>query len=321
MTRRVPRLITAALLAASTTATLASTAGAAQAAPARGVPAARAADVSAAGEICTSSAAPATAQRLGTAIAAALRGRSGTESVAVYDLKRKLWCGVGSSTHYDSASTVKATILGALLRKVLDEKRHMTSSELSLAKSMITKSDNTAATKLWNHVGRTRMQRFLSQAGMTNTKLGSGGYWGLTQITARDEIVLLRKFTEPNRLLTDHARNYALTLMHEVISSQRWGTPAGTPSGVTWHVKNGWLPRQNKYWRVHSLGAFTGGGQSYTIVVLTRDTPSMAYGVSTIERVARAVHHGLNPNLRSMTTESVPDIPWERSDGSVPADV
>ncbi|RMI47928.1 hypothetical protein EBO15_00625 [Actinomadura harenae] len=271
--------------------------------------------------MCSSSTSPTTAKRVGAAIAAALRGRSGTESVAVYDLKRKLWCGVASGTHYDSASTVKATILGALLRKVLDERRSMTSSELSLAKSMITKSDNAATTKLWNHVGRTRMQRFLGQVGMTHTKLGSGGYWGLTQITARDEIVLLRKFTEPNKLLTDHARKYALGLMHQVIPSQRWGTPAGTPSGITWHVKNGWLPRHNKYWRVHSIGAFTGSGQSYTIVVLTRDTPTMGYGVTTIERVARAVHHGLNPGLKSMTTDSVPVIPWERSDGSVPANV
>ncbi|WP_084337209.1 serine hydrolase [Actinomadura oligospora] len=318
MTRRVPRALTAALL---TTAAITSTAGAAQAAPARGVPSTLAADVSASAAICTSSVSPTTAKRVGSAIAAALRGRSGSESVAVYDLKRKLWCGVGSGTHYDSASTVKATVLGALLRKVLDERRKMTSSELSLAKSMITKSDNAATTKLWNHVGRTRMQRFLGQAGMTHTRLGSGGYWGLTQITARDEIVLLRKFTEPNKLLTDKARNYGLGLMHQVVPSQRWGTPAGTPSGITWHVKNGWLPRHNKYWRVHSLGAFTGSGQSYTIVVLTRDTPSMAYGVSTIERVARAVHHGLNPGMRSMSTESVPNIPWERSDGSVPPNV
>ncbi|MEV4257528.1 serine hydrolase [Spirillospora sp. NPDC049652] len=317
MTRRLPRLLTTALLATALT----STAGAAQAAPARGVPTTRAADVSAAAAVCTSTAAPGTAKRVGTAITAALRGRSGTESVAVYDLKRKLWCGVASGSHYDSASTVKVTVLGALLRKVLDERRAMTSSELSLAKSMITKSDNAATTKLWNHVGRTRMQRFLQQAGMTHTKLGAGGYWGLTQITARDEIVLLRKFNEPNTLLTDKARNYGLTLMHQVVSSQRWGTPAGTPSGITWHVKNGWLPRHNKYWRVHSIGAFSGRGQSYTIVVLTRDTPSMAYGVATIERVARAVHRGLNPDLRSMSTQSVPGIPWERSDGSVPPNV
>ncbi|RFU39680.1 hypothetical protein DZF91_21070 [Actinomadura logoneensis] len=316
MTRRLPRLLTTALLATALT----STAGAAQAAPARGVRTA-ATDVSAAAAVCTSTAAPGTAKRVGAAITAALRGRSGAESVAVYDAKRKLWCGVGPGTRYDSASTVKATILGALLRKVLDERRAMTSSELSLAKSMITKSDNTAATKLWNHVGRARMQRFLAQAGMTHTTLGSGGYWGLTQITARDEIVLLRKFNEPNKLLTDKARNYALALMHQVIPSQRWGTPAGTPSGITWHVKNGWLPRHNKYWRVHSIGAFSGRGQSYTIVVLTRDTPSMAYGVATIERVARAVHHGLNPDLRGMSTQSVPGIPWERSDGSVPPNV
>ncbi|MFC4908880.1 serine hydrolase [Actinomadura gamaensis] len=318
MTRRVPRVLTAAVL----TAALASTAGAAQAAPVRGAsPTPAGGTSSSAAAICSSPSAPATAKRLGNAIAAALRGRSGTESVAVYDVERKLWCGVLAGRRFDSASVVKATILGALLRKVLDEKRPMTASEKSLAKKMITRSDNDAASKLWTHVGRTRMQRFLGQAGMTQTTLGSGGYWGLTQITARDEIVLLRKYTERNGLLTDKARSYALGLMHEVISSQRWGTPAGTPSGITWHVKNGWLPRHGSAWRVHSIGAFTGRGHSYTIAVLTRDTPSMAYGVSTIERVARAVHGNLNPGLRSLTTQGAQNVPWEQSDGSVPPNV
>ncbi|MCP2340442.1 serine hydrolase [Actinomadura rupiterrae] len=320
VTRRVPRALAAALLTTALTSTaLTSAAGTAQAAPARDARPPLTGDATAdAASICSSKTSPTTARRLGTAIAAALRGRTGTESVAVYDRERRLWCGVSSGSHYDSASVVKATILGALLRKVLDEKRHMSASEKSLAKKMITKSDNNAASALWAHVGRTRMQRFLRQAGMTHTTLGEGRYWGLTQITAYDEISLLRRFTEPNGLLTTKARTYALTLMHEVIPSQRWGTPSGTPSGITWHVKNGWLPRHGKNWRVHSIGAFTGGGRSYTIAVLTRDTPSMAYGVATIERVAHAVHRGLNPGLRAMSTEHDAHIPWERSDGSVP---
>lgn len=71
------------------------------------------------------------------------------------------------------------------------------------------------------------------------------------------------------------------------------GDPAGRPADVTWHVKNGWLPRPGRHWRVHSIGGFDGHGEDYMIVVLTQDTPSMGYGIATIERVARTVHHSL----------------------------
>ena len=269
---------------------------------------------------CSSSEHPAIARKLGGQIRAALAGRTGTESVAVYDRRRGLRCAIAAGSHYDSASVVKATILGALLRKAADENRSLTAAEKSLAHKMITQSDNGAASTLWRSVGRTRMNRFLNQAGMTHTTLGPAGYWGLTQITAQDQIQLLSRYTAPGTLLPDEARKYVLTLMNSVIASQRWGAPAGHPAGVTWHVKNGWLPRHDRYWRVHSIGAFDGHDADYMIVVLTRDTPSMAYGVQTIERVARAVHRTLNPDLQPITHESLPKDTWEKSDGSVPAD-
>ncbi|MEU5880861.1 serine hydrolase [Spirillospora sp. NPDC047279] len=204
-----------------------------------------------------------------------------------------------------------------MLRRAVEQRRWLTSTERTLAGRMMTRSDNAAASALWGAVGRTRMQRFLRLAGMTQTRLGPGRYWGLTQITARDQIKLLTVLTSRTKVLTDRARRYELSLMNKVIPSQRWGTPAGRPGGVRWHVKNGWLPRHGRYWRVHSIGAFSGRGQDYMIVVLTRGTPSMTYGVRTIERVARAVHGRLNPGQRT-TTETVPDETWETSDGSVP---
>ncbi|MBO2455570.1 serine hydrolase [Actinomadura barringtoniae] len=319
MPRGIRKSFSAALLAGTVLTSSLAIAPAASAAP-RTTPTGAGAAAAAAANPCTSSAHPKMARTLGNAIRSALRGRTGTESVAVYDRKRHIYCAVDSSRHYDSASVVKATILGALLRKVLDQKRKMTSTEKSLAYKMITRSDNDAASSLWRSVGRTRMQRFLKQAGMSQTKLGPTHYWGLTQITARDQIRLLNVYTARNRILSDKARNYGLGLMGKVISSQRWGTPTGRPSGVHWHVKNGWLPRHGRYWRVHSIGTFDGRGQDYEIVVLTRDTPSMAYGIRTIERVARAVHNNLNPGMRSAYIESIPDSTWETSDGSVPAD-
>ncbi|WP_116026594.1 serine hydrolase [Thermomonospora umbrina] len=270
----------------------------------------------AASQPCASRRHPVVARRLGHAITSALSARTGTEAVGVYDHRRGLTCWVRGGRRYDSASVVKVTVLGVLLRRAMDRRRSLTSRERSLARAMITRSDNDATSQLWRSLGRTRLQRFLDRAAMTQTRLGKGGYWGLTQITARDEIRLLRVLTHRNGLLNDTSRAYALKLMSEVVSSQRWGVPAGAPKGSRMHLKNGWLPRHGRYWRVHSIGAFRGGDRDYTIVVLTQDTPSMSYGIRTIERVARAVHRHLNPADTSGIPATPPDPSWETSDGS-----
>jgi hypothetical protein len=119
------------------------------------------------------------------------------------------------------------------------------------------------------------------------------GYWGLTQITANDQVVLLRLLLNGNAVLDPASRSYALRLMAEVIPSQRWGVPVGAPASLTVHVKNGWLPRATHGWRIHSIGCCTGHGGNYSIVVLTQDNPTMAYGITTIEKIAEAINRDL----------------------------
>ena len=146
---------------------------------------------------------------------------------------------------------------------------------------MITKSDNDATSALWRQLKAARVKAFLRAAGMTRTVPGSGGYWGLTQITANDEEKLLERVTRPNAVLDEDSRTYIRELMHDVVPSQRWGTPAGAPRGTTIQVKNGWLSRATHGWRVHSIGAFTWHGQDYTLTVLTQDNARMKDGVAT----------------------------------------
>jgi len=128
---------------------------------------------------------------------------------------------------------------------------------------------------------------------MSQTQLGQDGYWGLTQVTAHDEMLLLELLALPNSVLTESSRAYELGLMSQVISGQRWGTPAGAPGTVTVHVKNGWLP-DDSGWHINSIGAFTGKGKNYLMAVLTDDSPSEDYGIDTVEGVAKAVHRDLN---------------------------
>jgi hypothetical protein len=268
---------------------------------------------------CLSSAHPKLAARIAQGIHAALSGRSSSVALRVYDKSEDLNCWLNATTHFDSASVVKVTILGTLLREAETQHRQLTSSEVRLARLMITQSDNSAASALWAHVGRGRLRYFLGRAGMKQTQLGPGGYWGLTQITAHDELLLLNLLMYPNTVLDAPSRAFALNLMAQVIPSQRWGVPAGAPAGLTVHVKNGWLPLATHGWRIHSIGCFTGHQRGYSIVVLTEDNPTMAYGITTIERAAQVIHRQLNPAATAFRPPSTPAPSWGRPDEQIPS--
>lgn len=248
-------------------------------------------------------------------INAALAGRKSTTAILVNDRVTKTSCVLRPDTQFDSASVVKTTVLATLLWDAQKSNRALTATEKSRATAMITKSDNDATSALWKQLGVTKVKGFLTAAGMTKTVPGSGGYWGLTQITARDQQRLLALITAKNTVLTDASRAYILDLMNKVISSQRWGTPAGAPSTAKIHVKNGWLPRATHGWRVHSIGAFTGTAHNYQITVLTHDNATMQDGINTIQAVARVVHADLNPTAARSDVFVPPAVPQE----SVPA--
>ena len=282
-------------------------------------PASATVSTTASASFCRSSSHPVLAAKLARDIRAALTGRVSTVALQVDDPRNGLGCWLHNSRQFDSASVVKVTILGALLRLALDQHRYLTSTEAAEARAMITMSDNAAASALWAELGPTHLQHFLDLAGMKQTVLGPDGYWGLTQITAHDQILLLRLLLNKNSVLDAASRGYALSLMAQVIPSQRWGVPAGAPAGYTVHVKNGWLPRATHGWRIHSIGCFTSKGGNYSIVVLTQDNPTMPYGIATIEGVARVIHRDLNPGNTSVIPPSAVSPTWGTADEFIPA--
>ncbi|MFG2022823.1 serine hydrolase [Streptomyces sp. NPDC048825] len=251
--------------------------------------------VAATPQVSCTSAKAGLAAKLQRDITTALANRNGTIAVGLYDRTTRTTCTLRSGTAYDSASIVKVTVLATLLWDARKHNRYLTQRETDLATAMITKSDNSATSTLWRQLGVTKVRGFLAAAGMTQTQPGANGYWGLTQITVRDEQKLLALITARNSVLSDNSRAYISKLMGRVISSQRWGTPAGAPSSVSVHVKNGWLSRSTYGWRVHSIGTFKGGGHDYMISVLTHGNSTMTYGVNTIQGVARAIHRDVVP--------------------------
>jgi hypothetical protein len=272
--------------------------------------------------ICTAPKAHAAlAARLSKDITAALHGRHGQYAVRVEDVRTGVECRLDEGHRFDSASVVKATILAALLRWHQETRTPLSTREKDLAWNMITLSDNDAATALWDELGVPRIQHFLNLAQMTETEPDRYGAWGLTQITARDELQLLRLLTEPNSVLTNASRAYELSLMGSVVSYERWGTPAGAPRGLNVSVKNGWLPYPS-LWIINSIGAFSGHGRDYKMAVLTDDNPSETYGIDTIQAVAEVVHRDLNAGLAPagtpLTAASIPRSQLGRPDETLP---
>ncbi|MDH6116005.1 hypothetical protein ABH930_002132 [Kitasatospora sp. GAS204A] len=274
---------------------------------------------------CTSAHDPQLAARLSKDIASALAGRQDTLAFAVSDDKTGLSCTDHATQHFDSASVIKVTIMGAVLRRAEDEHRYLTDWEDSNLQQMIEASDNTAATNLWQSLGMPRLQAFVNQVGMNDTQLGAGGYWGLSQITAADELKMLNVFSGTPSVITAAAQAYGLTLMNQVDADERWGTPFGAPASISVHVKNGWLPRATHGWRVHSLGIFTGPGKEYRMAVLTEDNTTESDGIDTIQAIAQAVHRDLNGASGGPAAKALPHAESnakgaasESSDGSAP---
>jgi beta-lactamase class A len=233
-------------------------------------------------------------------VASFLATRDGTVLAAVYDLDTRQTWNLGQGPPQPEASVVKVEILEALL--VQRGRDGLTRRQAALARLMIERSDNNAATDLWRAVGGARgVRSFNAAAGLTRTSPSAcvvcAGFawpgWGLTTTTPADQISLLRQLAGPGPLLSDADRRYVLGLMEDVIPSQRWGITAGVPPQATVALKNGWLPLDaaRKDWQVNSIGWISGGGRDYLIAVFSTGNPTPQYGVTTIKGLSSLVWH------------------------------
>jgi beta-lactamase class A len=245
------------------------------------------------------------ADPLGTAAASYLAARSGTVLAAVYDLRTGQTWSVGSGPPQAEASVVKLDVLETLLAQRGGGSAGLAPGDRTLAEQMIEDSDNDAATSLWYEVGGPdKIRAFNDAAGLSQTSPSScvvcPGFawpgWGLTTTVPDDQIRLLRELVEPGPLLTAADRSYALSLMENVTSSQRWGVSGGVPAGVTVALKNGWLPLDSAdtNWQINSVGWISGHGRDYLMAVLTTGNPSEQYGVSTIDTLGALVWRGMS---------------------------
>lgn len=207
------------------------------------------------------------------------KARSGRVAFAVMDEDGRLR-GYRRRDRYFSASTVKAMLMVTYLNQPSVRRRPLTSRDRALLVPMITRSDNTTASRIRDIVGNGALARLSRRAGMHNFR--TAPIWGNTQITAADQA---RFFFRIDRYVVERHRDYARRLLSSVIPAQRWGMPPVRPRGFEIFFKGGWRPTGSGQ-LVHQIALFESGRRRISIAVLTDGNPSHSYGRETIRGTA-----------------------------------
>jgi hypothetical protein len=183
---------------------------------------------------------------------------------------------------------VKVDILSALLLQSQDNGTPLSAPEQSLATTMIENSDNDSASSLYNDAGGAPGIDAANRAfGLTETTVGTDGYWGLTETTTYDQLQLLKNVFTTGSALTAASREYIQGLMSQVESDQQWGVSAAASSGTPYMLKNGWLPDSDTgLWSINSIGQIQHDGRTYLVATLSDNQPDESTGIAHIEKVA-----------------------------------
>ncbi|WP_198168522.1 serine hydrolase [Herbidospora yilanensis] len=158
------------------------------------------------------------------------------------------------------------------------------------AEIMIRHSDNKAADRLWERIGREGgLARANKVFGLKATTAVPGRCvdlycWGITRTTADDQVRLLRYL--PRLGDGDVVRR----LMRRVVPEQKWGVSAGACAGERVALKNGWLKHvANDLWAITSVGLIA---DRYAVAVLTEDNATSEAGIAKVEKLVERVLDG-----------------------------
>jgi beta-lactamase class A len=224
-------------------------------------------------------------QLLTSAVASTVTQDDDHVAIAVDDLSNGQFASYNGNEEFVTASIVKVDILATLLYQMQQQHSQMSSGEESLATTMIENSDNDSATTLYYDAGESGGIDTANRAfGLTETTVGTYGYWGLTTTTPDDQIRLLGQVFTSQTVLAPSSQAYIQGLMSQVESDQAWGVPSAADSGTRFAVKNGWLPNPT-LWEINSIGEVTHQGQRMLIAVLSSDNDDYGDGISVVQTV------------------------------------
>ncbi|MDQ3742489.1 MAG: class A beta-lactamase-related serine hydrolase, partial [Actinomycetota bacterium] len=185
-----------------------------------------------------------------------------------------------------AASTLKAILLVAYLRRPRVRTRALTHADRRLLAPMVRRSDNVTATRVRDLLGNARLTRFARRAGMRRFR--AHPVWGLSRVDAAD---LSRFMLHVDELTPPRHRAYAMHLLRTIVPSQRWGVAQAKPP--TWQLffKGGWGSGTGAV--DHQVALLTNGDRRVSLAITTTANGSHAAGKRTLEGVARRLLRGL----------------------------
>ena len=205
--------------------------------------------------------------------------RAGPISIGVID-SRGRFHGYDAERPYPSASISKVLLLAAELRRLDAAGSSLDGATRALLARMITLSDNDAADAIYARVGDAGLYEVARAAGMES--FGVAGYWAEARITAADMARLMWHLED---VFAGPERKFALGLLGSIVSSQRWGIPAGAGEGWNVRFKGGWRPTDSGQLD-HQAAELRRDGERLAIAVLSDGQPSHAYATETMRGIA-----------------------------------
>lgn len=206
------------------------------------------------------------------------RARGGAVSFAVIDAGGVTW---GRDEHegFHSASVVKSMLLAAELRRLDAAGLPLDDETKAVLTSMITISDNDAATTIYGRVGDAGLYAVAAKAGMHDFEVATS--WGYAQISAADMALL---FSDLDGVLPGRFASFGKGLLGSIIPEQSWGVPAVAERWKT-RFKGGWRETESGQ-LVSQAAELRRPGTTLGLAILTDGSPSMSYGIDTLEGVA-----------------------------------
>ncbi len=186
------------------------------------------------------------------------------------------------------ASVVKVPLMAAALKEARGH--DLSPGEGELIEAMVRRSDNEAATRIFDVVGIGKLAAISRAGGMARFEPEYA--WGLSTSDALDQARFMRRLPA---LLPPRHRKAALAHLHGVVGWQRWGLARVPHPGWSLHFKGGWGIGSVGFDGTvnHQVALLRRGKDRLGLAILTQGNPTHRYGTETIEGVARALLKGL----------------------------